>query len=54
VRLLELPLPQLSAQLVDPSQRARDLRQATPFAGALDPRERWRLWKEVRDRWEAR
>ncbi len=54
LRLLALPLDQLLAKLVDPSQPARDLRQATPFAGALDPRERWTLWKDVRDRWEAR
>ena len=53
LRLLALPLDQLLASLVDPSQPARELRQATPFAGAIDPRERWRLWKEVRDRWEA-
>jgi hypothetical protein len=54
LRLLALPLEQLAAQLVDPSQQGRDLRQATPFAGALPPRERWKLWKEVRAAWEAR
>jgi hypothetical protein len=53
LRLLALPLDQLLVSLVDPSQPARDLRQATPFAGALDARERWKLWKNVRDRWEA-
>jgi hypothetical protein len=36
--------------LVDPGEHARELRQSTPFAGALDPRERWRLWREVADR----
>lgn len=29
------------------TQRARDLRQTTPFAGALDPRTRWRIWSSV-------
>ena len=48
VKLLALPLDRLQAALVDPSENARALRQATPFAGALDPRERWRLWREVR------
>lgn len=36
--------------LVDPGEHARELRQSTPFAGALDPRERWRLWREVAER----
>jgi len=40
----------LQAFLVDPGERARELRQSTPFAGALDPRERWRLWREVAER----
>lgn len=48
--LLALPLEALAAAMVDPSEEGRVLRQATPFAGALDPRERWRLWREVRDR----
>lgn len=30
--------------LVDEGERARAFRQVTPFAGALDARERWRLW----------
>jgi hypothetical protein len=36
--------------LVDRGERARELRQSTPFAGALPPRERWRIWREVADR----
>ena len=54
LRLLATPLEQLLAQLVDPSQHGRDLRQATPFAGAIDPRERWRIWRDVRQQWEAK
>lgn len=34
--------------LVDQGERAVTLRQVTPFAGFLDPRERWRLWRQVR------
>lgn len=42
---LELPLPQLAELLSDPANA--DLRQTTPFAGELDPRERWAIWKDV-------
>ena len=43
--------PDTIAQLlVDPGEHARELRQSTPFAGALAPQERWRIWGEVRDR----
>ncbi|GAC1352699.1 MAG: hypothetical protein NVS3B20_13300 [Polyangiales bacterium] len=38
----------ICAVLVDRSERARALRQVTPFAGALDPRERWKIWRSVR------
>ena len=48
LELLALPIELLRAALVDPSETGRSLRQATPFAGALDARERWRLWREVR------
>jgi hypothetical protein len=51
--ILTRPLDDILAFLVDPSERARELRQSTPFAGFLDPRERWRLWREVRARWES-
>lgn len=46
------PLPELMAFLVDPSERARRLRQASPFAGGLDARTRWRIWRDVRAAWE--
>jgi hypothetical protein len=26
------------------------MRQSTPFAGVIDPRQRWRIWREVRER----
>ena len=43
-------LPALQDFLVDPGEEAVELRQSTPFAGAIDPRERWRLWREVAER----
>jgi hypothetical protein len=54
LRILAGTLDEIVAQLEDPSERGRALRQATPFSGALDPRERWKLWREVRARWESR
>jgi hypothetical protein len=46
-RILKLPIDGIVAALVDPSERARALRQVTPFAGALSPRERWAIGREV-------
>jgi len=46
--VLSWPVPRIAAFLVDASERARELRQSTPFAGAIPPRERWRIWREVR------
>lgn len=45
--LLALPLRELQRKLVDPGQDMRDMRQCTPFAGGLDPRERWEIWRRV-------
>ena len=39
--------------LVDESEHARAMRQVTPFAGAIDARTRWRIWREVRAAMEA-
>ena len=49
-RVLSRPLEELRLVLVDPSEHARALRQVTPFAGFVDPRTRWRIWREVRAR----
>ena len=43
----------IAAFLVDPGERARELRQSSPFAGALSPRERWQLWRETRSAVES-
>ena len=47
--LLDGPIAELVAAMEDPREAARDLRQVSPFAGALDPRTRWRLHREARD-----
>jgi hypothetical protein len=48
--VLSRPLAAIVAFLVDPGENARELRQSTPFAGVLPLRERWRLWREVREK----
>lgn len=40
----------IAAFLVERSEQADELRQSSPFAGALDPRERWQIWRATRDR----
>lgn len=52
LELLEGPIEDLMDHLRDPGEEARALRQATPFAGLLSPKERWALWREVRERLE--
>lgn len=47
--LLRGTLEEVTAAIVDTGERARDLRQCSPFAGVLDPRERWRILRGVRD-----
>lgn len=46
--LLGRPLPEIKRVLAEDSQRARDLRQSSPFAGALSERERRKILDEVR------
>jgi hypothetical protein len=48
--LLDRPLDELCAFLVDPGEHARAMRQCTPFAGVVDPRTRWRIWREEAER----
>jgi hypothetical protein len=35
----------IAAALVDPGEGMTALRQVSPFAGALPPRERWQIWR---------
>jgi hypothetical protein len=51
-KLLDGPIEALLGCLRDESETARALRQATPFAGYVDHRRRWQLWREVRARVE--
>jgi hypothetical protein len=46
--LLDRPLAELQRSLRDPGEVMTALRQVSPFAGALAPRERWRLWRAAR------
>lgn len=45
-RILALPPDAMAAALVEDSEPMRALRQVTPFAGALPPKERWAIWQE--------
>src|ERR1700760_2138954 len=40
----------IAAFLVERSELATELRQSSPFAGALRLRERWKIWRETRER----
>ena len=40
----------IAAFLVDRSELAYELRSSSPFAGALTPQERWKIWHETRER----
>lgn len=46
--VLRRPLPEIKRILTDDSQRARDLRQNSPFAGALSEPERRKILQEIR------
>lgn len=48
--LLEGPLEELVAAMTDDGEAGRELRQSTPFANTVAPRDRWRIWREVRQR----
>ena len=43
------PVEDVARFLGDPGEKARRMRQASPFAGALDPRTRWSIWRRVRE-----
>jgi hypothetical protein len=48
--LLAGEAPTIAAFLVERSELADELRQSSPFAGALQPQERWKIWRDTRDR----
>ncbi len=47
--LLHSDIASIEAFLVERSELADELRHSSPFAGALSPQERWRIWRETRD-----
>jgi hypothetical protein len=38
----------LATALTEDTEEMRELRQSTPFAGAVSPEERWRILREIR------
>jgi hypothetical protein len=42
--ILRRPLPEILSLLGEESERMTALRQATPFAGVLEPAERWAIY----------
>jgi hypothetical protein len=44
----------IAAFLVKRSELADELRQSSPFAGALRPQERWEIWNRTRERLSLR
>lgn len=50
LEILDRPLAEIVVVLTDPGERARQLRQTSPFAGVLDPKTRWETWRSVGER----
>lgn len=46
--LLDGPADRLREMMVSETEDAKDMRQSSPFAGALGARERWILWKAAK------
>lgn len=51
-RVLARSLEEIAERLTDPSETMRALRQCSPFAGALTPRERWDVLRRFRETYE--
>jgi hypothetical protein len=47
-RVFEGSADEMAALLLDEGERATALRQVSPFAGVLSPRERWAIWRQGR------
>lgn len=46
---LAKPADELATLLTDDGEEARALRQTSPFVGIVGPRERWAIWRRVRE-----
>lgn len=53
-RVLAGDVDSVAAFLVERSERADELRQSSPFAGVLPAPQRWRIWRECRERLAGR
>jgi hypothetical protein len=47
--ILDLEPATIETFLTERSEQADELRQSSPFAGVLSPRERWQIWRETRE-----
>jgi hypothetical protein len=47
-RALRGSAAEVASRLIDESEQGAALRQVSPFAGALTPRERWAIWRASR------
>ncbi len=45
-QILDLPLAEIADLIGEESERMTALRQATPFAGVLEPKERWAIYAD--------
>lgn len=52
LEVLGHPVAEVAVMLTDPGERARQLRQSSPFAGVIDPHTRWAVWRRVREGFE--
>jgi len=50
---LDLPTEELISRMLDPGMTAREMRQVTPFAGLLEPKERVQILKRFRKEYGA-
>ncbi|MCB1056129.1 MAG: hypothetical protein KDD11_11570 [Acidobacteria bacterium] len=48
-QVLALSADEVANRLVDPGETMVALRQSSPFAGALSPRERWQILRDLRE-----
>ena len=44
-KILRRPIDQIIDMMVSPGEKARQLRQSTPFCGILTPKERWKIYE---------
>lgn len=48
--ILNRDAPSIATFLVERSELADEIRQSTPFLGVLRPEERWKIFRETRER----